>query len=95
MDTIAYRYSADANPDAAFIPGVPLRDLTVADFQSLTEYQRAGVRDCRFYVAETGADEPAAPPVEPSHERAAPPAAVVVARRRAVEPSEIKDATEG
>lgn len=75
MDTIAYRYDADANPDGAFIPGVPLRDLTLADLDQLTAHQRAGIPLYPFYtlVITPPEPEPAAPRGRRRADSAEPP----------------------
>lgn len=54
---IAYRYDASANPDGAFLPGVPLRDLTVEDLDALPEALRRSVPACPWYVPAEPAEE--------------------------------------
>ena len=94
MDVIAFTYDASANPHEAALPGVPLRDLTVADLSFLSLHQLGGVRACGFYVATKDAPKAPTKPTQPAEqdgEKAAPPAAVVVARAKPTGPSETKD----
>lgn len=51
VDAPAYTYDPAQNPDNAFLPGVPLRDLTDADLADLPKHLRAGVAACPFYRA--------------------------------------------
>ncbi|MBK9944306.1 MAG: hypothetical protein IPP13_22120 [Kouleothrix sp.] len=105
MSEIAFTYSKEDNPGETFIPGVPLRDLTVAEVQAMPKHMRDGVRKLSFYVA-TGA-LPAdifetAPDAtldasgaqesagQPSETAGATPAAVTSARRARPTPSETK-----
>jgi hypothetical protein len=71
METIAYRYDADANPAGALIPGVPLRDLTLADLDQLTEHQRKGIPLCGFYTLVIAPPEPEPEPAAPRGRRRA------------------------
>jgi hypothetical protein len=47
--TIIYTYDATKNPDGAYLPGVPLRDLTEADLASLPAWLVASIAGCAFY----------------------------------------------
>ena len=47
-DIIAYTYDRERNPDESFIPGVPLRDLTVEEVQALPGDLHAGVGQLPF-----------------------------------------------
>lgn len=49
--TPVYIYDPAKNPDGAYLPGVPLRDLTEADLAELPEYLRTSIAACPFYVA--------------------------------------------
>jgi hypothetical protein len=53
--TIARVYHADRNPSGASLPGVPLSDLTEADFSELPEWLQISVDATGFY------DKPEAP----------------------------------
>ena len=48
MTTVRY-YDADKNPDGAALPGVPLRDLTDAEFDALPTYLQRSVDTAPFY----------------------------------------------
>ena len=50
MSGVCYVYKADKNPnDEAYIPGVPLRDLTADDLTGMRPDLVAGVAACGFY----------------------------------------------
>lgn len=51
MDEIAFRYVAEQNPQGAYLPGVPLRDLTVAEVAETPEWLRPSIVAQPFYVA--------------------------------------------
>lgn len=55
-DKLAYIYDANQNPGGAVLDGVPLRDLTAAEFAALPERWQAAVKREPFYAA---ADAPA------------------------------------
>lgn len=42
-EKIARHYVADKNPEGAFFPGVPLRDLTEDEFDALPEWLQRSV----------------------------------------------------
>lgn len=42
-------YDPERNPDRAFLPGIPLRDLTVAEWRALPRWLRHSVDACGFY----------------------------------------------
>jgi hypothetical protein len=44
-----YRYDESANPDGAYLPGVPLRDLTIADLDGLPDVLRRSISACPWY----------------------------------------------
>lgn len=46
---VVFRYVAEANPQGAFLPGVPLRDLTAADVAAVPWWLRPSVERCPFY----------------------------------------------
>lgn len=47
--TTARYYDAGKNPDGAFLPGVPLRDLTDDELAALPPHLQAGVAAAPFY----------------------------------------------
>jgi hypothetical protein len=47
--TIARYYNADANPDGAHFPGVPLADLTEEEFDALPKWLQASVDASPLY----------------------------------------------
>jgi hypothetical protein len=49
MEEIVYRYVAEANPSGAFLPGVPQRDLTQADVDTVPAWLRPSLDTCGFY----------------------------------------------
>lgn len=51
MDEVAFRYVAEANPLGGYLPGVPLRDLTVAEVAELPAWLRPSIAAQPFYVA--------------------------------------------
>lgn len=55
---IAYKYNPDANPQARFIPGVPLADITAHVLARLTEGQRLALAASGWYTIES-TDTPA------------------------------------
>lgn len=54
MSTTVYTYVPEKNPDATYLPGVPLRDLTDEDLRALTPHLAASVAECPFYTAGPG-----------------------------------------
>lgn len=48
-ETIARYYDASKNPDEAFFPGVPLRDLTSDEFDALPAHLQASLDASPFY----------------------------------------------
>lgn len=50
MDEIAYTYDPGKNPDSVVLDGVPLRDLTRAEFEALPKKWQAAVNREPFYV---------------------------------------------
>lgn len=76
---IAYRYLADRNPAGAYLPGVPLADLTADDVAAMPAWLQASIVACPYY--ETVAPGLGVP------ESAAPSAA---ARQRLPRPSDVK-----
>lgn len=48
-EPIARYYDASKNPDAASLPGVPLRDLTQAEFDALPAWLQLSVDASMFY----------------------------------------------
>jgi hypothetical protein len=58
MTNIAFTYNKEKNGRKAFIPGVPLRDLTVAKFESLSEAQKVAVEHSEFYQRYTKKRKP-------------------------------------
>mgnify|MGYP000915409520 CR=1 FL=1 len=106
MSEIAYTYDGERNPDKSFIPGVPLRDLTVEEVQSMPRYVHAGVAQQPFYLATAAApalveqataeadaseQKPTEQPAPEAETAGATPAAVVSARRSRPGPSETKE----
>ena len=61
-ESVAYIYNATQNPDGAGLPGVPLRDLTVADLAQLPAWLVPSIAACAWYQATAAA--PALPPPE-------------------------------
>jgi hypothetical protein len=53
MSDILYTYDETQNSEGAHLPGVPLADLTSADFDALPEYMQESVKQCAFYVRVT------------------------------------------
>lgn len=105
MSEIAFTYSKEHNPGETFIPGVPLRDLSVAEVQAMPKHLRDGVQKLSFYVAtgalpadifevapETAQDASGAQEIagQPGEAAGATPAAVTSARRTRPTPSETK-----
>ena len=56
-------YDASKNPDGAFFPGVPLRDLTEDEWQALDKRMQQSVDAAPFYV-KTKPPKPPTPPKE-------------------------------
>ncbi len=54
MSEIAFTYDETKNTDGAFFFGVPLRDLTVDEFNALRDGQKRAIIAAPYYVA-TGA----------------------------------------
>lgn len=78
--TIARFYDETKNADGAYIPGVPLRDLTAEEFDALPKHLQAGVDALPFYrKTRPPSDAPAAT-------RSAAPARTRARRSRAAEP---------
>lgn len=48
-EPIARYYDEAKNPDGAFLPGVPLADLTEAQFEALPDWLRLSVDASPFY----------------------------------------------
>lgn len=59
-ESIARYYDESKNPDRAFFPGVPLRDLTEADWDALPQRLRESVDASPFY-RKTAPPKPPAP----------------------------------
>ena len=59
-ETIVFRYVAEQNPLGAYLPGVPLRDLTAADVAEVPEWLRPSMAAQPFYVAVEAERTPAA-----------------------------------
>ncbi len=49
MSDLAYRYNEKKNPDGGSFPGVPLRDLAVAEFEALPCWLQQSVDAAAFY----------------------------------------------
>jgi hypothetical protein len=49
MEEIIYCYVAEVNPQGAYLPGVPLRDLTQADVDGMPAWLRPSLAACGFY----------------------------------------------
>jgi hypothetical protein len=47
---IAVKYIAENNPEGIYFDGVPLRDLTQAEWDALKPWDKAGLLDSSFYV---------------------------------------------
>ena len=62
--TIARYYDATKNPDGAFFPGVPLRDLTEDEWDALSKRMQESVDACPFYRKTPLAAPPKAPAKE-------------------------------
>ena len=50
-DTVVYTYVAERNIDGAYLPGVPLRDLTQGDLDSLPQWILPSIAAAPYYVA--------------------------------------------
>ena len=50
MSDIAFTYDEKKNPHGYIIDGVPLRDLTMAEFERLTPERKKAVQREPFYV---------------------------------------------
>ena len=48
-ERVARHYDASKNPDGASLPGVPLRDLTQAEFDALPAWLQLSVDASMFY----------------------------------------------
>jgi hypothetical protein len=48
-DDVVFFYDASANPSGDHYAGVPLRNLTQADLESLPEWLRRSIEDSPFY----------------------------------------------
>lgn len=51
MDEIIRTYVPELNPTGAYLPGVPLRDLTRAEYDALPVWLQRSVDRAPFYVA--------------------------------------------
>lgn len=51
MSAIARYYIAEKNPDGAFLPGVPLRDLTAEEYDALPVWLQLSIDASDFYRA--------------------------------------------
>lgn len=49
MSDLAYKYNEKKNPDGGHFPGVPLADLTTADFAALPRWLQQSVAAAPFY----------------------------------------------
>lgn len=49
MSTIARHYNADKNPTGAALPGVPLRDLTQAEFDKYPTWLKESIDASPLY----------------------------------------------
>lgn len=49
-DTVVYTYDETRNPHGGYLPGVPLRDLTQADLDSLPGWILPSVAAAPYYV---------------------------------------------
>lgn len=47
---LAYRYEADLNPSGAHLPGVPLRDLSIADVASYPAWLQHSLARTHYYT---------------------------------------------
>jgi len=63
-DAIAFRYDEKKNPQGAFLAGVPLRDLTTAEFEELPEWLQRSVKATDFYVEVKVATKTAVKPLK-------------------------------
>lgn len=71
---VAYTYDPAANPDGLFLEGVPLRDLTFADLDRLSQPLREALAVQSFYLlVATPPTEPLAAPEMPTRRRRAEP----------------------
>lgn len=68
MDEILYSYDAERNPRNGFLSGVPLRDLTVAEFAALSASKQTAVEKAAYYVKVDGAKRKKGKKVEPIDE---------------------------
>lgn len=50
MNQLAFRYDESKNTRGAFIAGVPLRDLTTAEFDELPNHLQRSIEAAEFYV---------------------------------------------
>lgn len=62
-----YRYDADKNPGGAYLPGVPLRDLTADEVATFSDLTRRSIAAQPFYT-------PAKVEVQPESTAFVPPA---------------------
>lgn len=49
-EQIAFIYDPDKNPDKTWVDGVPLRDLSKAEFDALPKRLQAAVKQQPYYV---------------------------------------------
>lgn len=54
-DDIAFTYDEKKNPAGLWLDGVPLRDLTAAEFKALKPHYQAAVKEQPFYVKASSA----------------------------------------
>lgn len=64
MDKIFRRYLPERNPTGAYLPGVPLRDLTRADYDALPDWLKVSVDRVPFYAAPRAETRPEPPAKE-------------------------------
>ena len=60
MDEIAFRYVAEQNPHGGYLPGVPLRDLTVADVAAAPVWLRSEHRGAAVLCRPSNRPNPSA-----------------------------------
>lgn len=66
MSDLAYKYNQKKNLDGGSFPGVPLRDLTVAEFEALPIWLQGSVDAAAFYSRVKGYTLPTPPEPEPT-----------------------------
>jgi hypothetical protein len=60
-EAIARYYDATKNPDQAFFPGIPLRDLTQDEWDALSDRMRESIDAAPFYRKTKPPAAPASP----------------------------------